>query len=1456
MAMPDADASLPGVAQSEGQPAGISRLAGPEPEGEPATDGPVGALEPPLAALSGVASAQTLAAPSSATLRPMASEARLLTHSLRAEPTGVVVRHLSLILPSREDAGFIAHWRRQRAARAAAHAGTKLAGDGFGPGSTRILSDVSCAVEPRTLTAILGPSGCGKTSLLNVMAGRLFGRSRSWKLVGAVRYNGKPWKALSRDLVGYVRQDDELLPYLTVEETLGYAAALRLPASIPEAQRAELVDDVIRELGLKECRHTLIGSPDGRPRGCSGGERRRVSIGVQLLTNPSLLFLDEPTTGLDAFTAFNLVQTLQQLARSGRTVVLSVHQPRTDIFDLFDNVIFLAGGRTVYAGPQAEIGAHFRSLGVVPPPFTNAADHYLDVTSVDVRSDAAEERSRARIQLLVDAWRAKEEATLLLPPADGAAAAGRPPLVAAASAHTIDGAVSGDADDAADDDDAAAGGHARRSLPGQIAILTGRALRHTWRDRGALVGQLVEHTVLAVVLGYIFFQVPGTLQGIRTRQALMYATTSLQPYVIMLFELQRLALVDIRIFDRERQDRMYTTAAYVGSHILSSLPMWLVLPPAFATILYFMTGLRTDPLWHYGVFVAAQALTEIIAAVFALLAVAIARDFSQASLVANACVTFFSLVCGFFIQFSRIPVWLQWIRWISQFYYSFRVFASNEFTDNVYDCPYPAGDPRCIQYDGNFVLETLDVAQNDYLVPFLGLIGWAVVTTLLFYVILRFNVAPAIAVTGRPRAKAGAGAAAGAAGTGAAAAAAAAAATAVVASSADLAAGSGSAAGATTGDVELRDLTDMLLLPIDSPATATATPADLEASTAQRASPVVELRGVRLAVVPSSALASYWTKQRVILDDVNVTFAPGRVNVILGGSGSGKSSLLNAIARRTQAGYLTRVQRTGDILVDGRLLSAAATRRLVSYVMQDDTQLLPFLTVQETVDFAAQLRLPREWSRERKRARAAEVLQQLGLRDCAHVLIGNGHVKGISGGQKRRVSIAVQILARPSVLLLDEPTSGLDAFMAQNVMRVLHQLARSGMTIVCTIHQPRSDLFELMEGICILSQGRVAYAGPGAEAVPYFGALGFPCPETLNPADYIVDITSVDLRTPAAEAESRARVARLIDAYAQHYGARRRRSSSEKAPPEDDGAAAAGPPAAAALELDAPAPRRIFPLHAAALLVRRSYLNLYRQPLLVMARLMQVAASGVIFTIFFTPLGDDYIAIQSRIGLYQQVTSLLFVGLLNCVAVFPDERRVFYREYADGLYGPFAFLFSYMVGEVPTELLAAAVFAGVMWGFSGLRLTAVTYFTATYVLFCYVNVGESVGQIFCILVEHVGVSVAITSAIMSIVTMTAGFMAIDLPRVIEVINYANPLKYGTAAIAVQDLDGRPLTCDAAQQLPDGSCIVPDGNAVLEQYYMSPDDIAYYLWALAVCVAAFRLVAYVLLRLRLLLLRYS
>ena len=283
---------------------------------------------------------------------------------------------------------------------------------------------------------------------------------------------------------------------------------------------------------------------------------------------------------------------------------------------------------------------------------------------------------------------------------------------------------------------------------------------------------------------------------------------------------------------------------------------------------------------------------------------------------------------------------------------------------------------------------------------------------------------------------------------------------------------------------------------------------------------------------------------------------------------------------------------------------------------------------------------------------------------------------------------------------------------------------------------------------------------------------------------------------------------------------------------------------------------RISSVAASGLLIQRSYINLYRQPMLVIARLLQVAATGIIFTFFFTPVGIDYIDIQARIGLIQEVTAVLFVGLLNCIAVFPEERRVFYRENADGLYGPFPFLFSYMMGELPPAIVASFIFVGIMWGFSGLTLSVTIFFEAVYVIFCYVFVGESVGQIFCVLVEHVGVSVAMTSALMSIVVMTAGFMAVGFPVAIQYINYINPLSYGTAILAVNDLDGLQLSCTPDLQLPNGQCIVATGNDVLDQYSMYPSEKNTYMWRIAVVVVAFRIAVYILLRARLFLRRFS
>jgi len=217
--------------------------------------------------------------------------------------------------------------------------------------------------------------------------------------------------------------------------------------------------------------------------------------------------------------------------------------------------------------------------------------------------------------------------------------------------------------------------------------------------------------------------------------------------------------------------------------------------------------------------------------------------------------------------------------------------------------------------------------------------------------------------------------------------------------------------------------------------------------------------------------------------------------------GSGKTTLLNLLCRRLHGSLMTRYRYSGELLFNDAVPNDQVIRSLTSYVVQDDMALLPSLTVRETLHFAAIIRLPNHMSRPQKLARAEQVLAQLGLRHCADTLIGSELIKGISGGEKRRVSIAIQILTDPKVLVLDEPSSGLDANTAHSLMELLQALAEEGRTVICTIHQSRSDLFPLFGNLLLLARGgRMIYSGKASEMMQYFEEAGYPCPIFANPA--------------------------------------------------------------------------------------------------------------------------------------------------------------------------------------------------------------------------------------------------------------------------------------------------------------------------------------------------------------------
>ena len=198
---------------------------------------------------------------------------------------------------------------------------------------------------PGQFLAIIGASGAGKTTLLNFLSGREI--SQNLEKRGKILVNGQSSQLVRNfsSLSAYVQQDDILFQTMTVKECLEFAAKLKLPGTLP--MKMARVKKLIADLKLTKCQNTRIGGP--LVKGVSGGERKRTSIGVELITDPSLIFLDEPTTGLDSFTATNVMEILGDLARKdGRTVVSTIHQPNSDIFEMFDRLMLLARGKIIY----------------------------------------------------------------------------------------------------------------------------------------------------------------------------------------------------------------------------------------------------------------------------------------------------------------------------------------------------------------------------------------------------------------------------------------------------------------------------------------------------------------------------------------------------------------------------------------------------------------------------------------------------------------------------------------------------------------------------------------------------------------------------------------------------------------------------------------------------------------------------------------------------------------------------------------------------------------------------------------------------------------------------------------------------------------------------------------------------------------------------------------------------
>ena len=568
-----------------------------------------------------------------------------------------------------------------------------------------------------------------------------------------------------------------------------------------------------------------------------------------------------------------------------------------------------------------------------------------------------------------------------------------------------------------------------------------------------------------------------------------------------------------------------------------------------------------------------------------------------------------------------------------------------------------------------------------------------------------------------------------------------------------------------------------------------------------------------------------------ILKPLNTTFEPGVLNVIMGPSGSGKTSLLNLMARRLHNSIATEYETHGQMYFNGAIPSEKVVRSICSYVCQDDDALLPYLTVRENLHFAAGLRLPAHLSKDQKQQRAESVLLKMGLRDCADNLIGSEVVKGISGGEKRRVTIAIQILTDPQILFLDEPTSGLDAFTASSIIEVLRGLAQEGRTLVLTVHQSRSDLFQYFHNVLLLArEGYSVYAGKGSSMLSHFASLGFECPTTTNPADFALDLITVNLQSAQKEATSREKVKALILGWDNSEQPLSRKVSHIATPAELGSLA-----------------RSMTPFHIAfPILLHRSFINFRRNPPSIVARTTQVLGFAICLTLFFAPLQSDYYSVQSRLGFIQEFAPLYFVGMLQNVAVYPDEKAVFYREHDDNAYSVEAFFLQYTLAEIPFEVFTSLLFAVLTVLAAGLQRTVSLFFIVTFNAFAIVSCGESVGIIFNTLFNHTGFAVNITSVVLSVAQIMGGVMSLHIPSFLQAFNHLSPIKWAIGNLAPYTLAGVHFSCTKDQQLPNGQCPITDGEDVLNLYNLK-GNAGLNLMAVGICVVVYRMLAFLILK---------
>ncbi|XP_020260301.1 pleiotropic drug resistance protein 2-like isoform X1 [Asparagus officinalis] len=1232
----------------------------------------------------------------------------------------------------------------------------------------RILSGVNGIIKPSRMTLLLGPPASGKTTLLLSLAGKL---DKQLRVSGKITYCGHEISEFSpQRTCAYISQHDLHHPEMTVRETLDFSgrclgvgirydllselsrrekeAGIQpdpqidayMKSTAMEGQKTSLATNyILQVLGLDVCADIIIG--DEMIRGISGGQKKRVTTGEMLAGPARAVFMDEISTGLDSSTTFQIVKFLRQMVHvMDGTILISLLQPPPETFELFDDIILLSDGQIVYHGPRETILEFFEFVGFKCPERKGVADFLQEATSKKDQEQYWYKESEPYRYISV------------------------PEFAQIFKSFLVGQRLS---------EDLKAPYEKSKTHPAALATenygissweLFKACLSREWllmkRNSFLYIFKTTQITIMSLIGMSVFLRTEmrheTIADGGKYFNALFYALSN-----VMFNGVAELAMTIFRlpVFYKQRDSLFFPAWAFGLSYWILKIPLSLIESGIWVILTYYAIGFAPAVSRFFCQLLALFATHQVALSVFRFIAAA-ARTLILANTFGNSALLIIYVLGGFLISRGDIQSWWKWGYWISPMQYGQTAIAINEFLDPRWNTP--NNDTSIDAFTiGKAVLKTRGIFVNGYWywISIGALLGLSVVFNACFILALTY-LNP---VTNSQ--------------------------TVLINNEAD-----------HENKYLLSGAEKMSQMPKGCTNHSTLDNADFyEETNAKKVryknenSAVQPIRrGMILPFQPLSLAFSHvnysvdmpagMVNQGIkgsrlkLLCDVSGAFRPGILTALVGVSGAGKTTLMDVLAGRKTGGYIE-----GSISISGYPKRQETFARVSGYCEQNDIH-SPQVTVYESLTYSSWLRLAPEIDCETRKMIVEEVMELVELNLYRDALVGCPGKDGLSTGQRKRLTVAVELVANPSIIFMDEPTTGLDARAAAIVMRTIRNTVNTGRTVVCTIHQPSIDIFESFDELMLMKRGgKVMYAGDlghnSQKLIDYFEAIPGVAriSEGCNPATWMLDISS-----PSVEA-------RLGLDFAELY------SSSSVYQQNQQLLEDLSRPASGSKDIYFPTKYNQSFITQFTACFWKQHWSYWRNPRYNVMRLFITLSFGLLFGSIYWKKGEKISKEQDLSNILGAIyAATFFLAASNAVTVQPVvaiERTVFYRERAAGMYSSLSYAFAQVCIEIVYVVPQSLIYAVILFTMIGFGPGVEKFFWFFYFIFMCFMVFTLFGMMVVSITQNHQIAGILSGFFFNLWNIFTGFVLprLQIPIWWRWYYWATPLAWSTYGIVVSQL---------------------------------------------------------------------